>query len=85
MAAPRVGAPAPCTRFWLIVLPVSATLAPAVTRTPSWPNSGPVVVRLLPGEPEDEQLPSTVKFVQTKRPTIALLDSTPRLTTPDAL
>src|SRR3954451_12799730 len=85
VAAPRVGAPTPWTRFWLMMLPVSATLAPAVTRTPSWPNSGPVVVRLLPGEPEAVQLPFAVKFVQTSFPTIALLESTPRLAIPDAL
>src|SRR3954453_10763755 len=72
--APRVGAPTPWTRFWLIVFPLSATLAPAVTRTPSWPYRGPVVVRLLPGEPVDVQLPFAVKFVQTSRPTIALLE-----------
>ena len=85
VAAPRVGAPVPWTRFWLIVFPVSATLAPAVTRTPSWPYSGPVVVRLLPGEPVEEQLPLAVKLVHTSLPTMLLFDTTPRLTTPDAV
>ncbi len=37
------GAPSPCTRFDDTVVSVIWTVAPAVTRTPSWPNSGPVV------------------------------------------
>ena len=36
-----IGAFAPCTRFDEIVLPEICTDAPAVTRTPSWPKSGP--------------------------------------------
>jgi hypothetical protein len=36
-----IGAFAPCTRFDEIVLPVICTEASAVTRTPSWPKSGP--------------------------------------------
>src|SRR3954453_11489035 len=37
------GAPVPCTRFDETVSPVICTEAPAVARTPSWPNSGPSV------------------------------------------
>ena len=37
------GAPSPCTRFDDTVVSVICTVAPAVTRTPSWPKSGPVV------------------------------------------
>ncbi len=36
-----IGAPVPCTKFEEIVLPEICTEAPAVTRTPSWPNVGP--------------------------------------------
>ena len=36
-----IGAFAPCTRFEEIVVPVTWIEAPAVTRTPSWPKSGP--------------------------------------------
>ena len=35
------GAPAPCTRFEVIVVPEIWTDAPAVARTPSWPKFGP--------------------------------------------
>jgi hypothetical protein len=37
------GAPSPWTRFDEIVSSLICTDAPAVTRTPSWPKSGPVV------------------------------------------
>src|SRR3954467_8656260 len=40
---PATGAPLPCTRFCEIVSSVSAAVAPVVTRTPSWPKSGPLV------------------------------------------
>src|SRR5262249_54733004 len=39
------GAPAPCTRFEVIVVPEISTDAPAVTRTPSWPKFGQDGVR----------------------------------------
>ena len=38
-----IGAPSPCTRFDATVSSDICTDAPAVTRTPSWPKSGPVV------------------------------------------
>ena len=38
-----IGEPAPLTRLDDTVSPLICTEAPAVTRTPSWPNSGPVV------------------------------------------
>ena len=38
-----IGAPWPWTRFDEMVSSLICTEAPAVTRTPSWPNSGPVV------------------------------------------
>ena len=79
----RTGTPSPPTRFWLIVFPVSAALEPAVTRTPSWPNNRPVVIRLLPGEPLAVQLPSVPKFVHSRRPTIELLEISPRFQTPE--
>ena len=37
------GAPSPWTKFDEIVSSLICTEAPAVTRTPSWPKSGPVV------------------------------------------
>ena len=37
------GAPVPCTRLDVTVSPDICTDAPAVTRTPSWPKSGPSV------------------------------------------
>src|SRR3954469_22636944 len=45
------------------MLSLTAALAPAVTRRPSWPCSGPEVRR-----PTDEQLPSARKFVHSSRP-----------------
>jgi hypothetical protein len=36
-----MGACSPWTKFEVIVLPEICTDAPAVTRTPSWPKSGP--------------------------------------------
>ena len=38
-----IGAPVPCTRLDDTVSPDICTEAPAVTRTPSWPKSGPSV------------------------------------------
>src|SRR5262249_43821284 len=57
-----IGAPSPCTRFDETVSSVMSTDAPAVTRTPSWPKSGPVVSGSGGGigvqPPEAWQLPS---------------------------
>src|SRR6266536_3055544 len=57
-----IGAPVPLTRLEETVSPDIWTEAPAVTRTPSWPNRGPVVsgsgggIGWLP--PEYSQSPS---------------------------
>src|SRR5215470_19146551 len=64
------GAPVPCTRLRLMLLPVSVPVEPAVMRTPSWPYSGPLVAGPSGGGllPLSRQLPLTRKSMHSVRP-----------------
>src|SRR5687768_10865261 len=61
----RTGAPLPLTRFCETIESVIAAVAPAVTRRPSWPKSGPVV-----SVPTFAQLPFAAKLMHIVRPMI---------------